>query len=165
MIPYVNLKLKKFWGVILTLFSNFQGKPGQNGSKNQKTNFLNVFYNPILHPFLGLDISFSKKKFKIVSPYERPFKIIIFIFLWDCTFKKTVAWCFWTTSWYGWNYGMNLQKYSHPPIGVRQVMWFNLGEGGGGGFCFYCRSLPHYGKTGALSSYKWRRNKPVKPLG
>ncbi len=47
--------------MILVLFSNFEAKRAKNGSKNQKTYFVNVSQISILRPSKGLYFSFSKK--------------------------------------------------------------------------------------------------------
>ena len=51
-----------------------------------------------------------------------------------------------------------------PPYWSASGHVIQLLEWGGGGSSSNCRNLPHYGKTGALSSFKWRWHKPVKPL-
>ena len=57
-----------FLKVILVLFSNFEAKRARNGSKNQKTYFVNVSQISILHPSKGLYSLFSKKKSNSLYP-------------------------------------------------------------------------------------------------
>jgi hypothetical protein len=56
---------KKFFFVILVLFSNFEAKRARNGSKNQKPDLVNV---SILHPSKGLYSLFSLKKSNSLYP-------------------------------------------------------------------------------------------------
>jgi hypothetical protein len=42
LIPFLIFFPKNFFEVILVLFSNFEAKRAKNGSKNQKTYFVNV---------------------------------------------------------------------------------------------------------------------------
>ncbi len=57
---FIFFKKIIFW-VILALFKNFEAKRAKNGSKSQKTYFVNVSSISILHPSKGLYSSFSKK--------------------------------------------------------------------------------------------------------
>ncbi len=59
---------KIFFGVILALFANFEAKCAKNGSKNQKTYFVNVSQISISHPSKGQYSSFSKKKSNSLYP-------------------------------------------------------------------------------------------------
>ncbi len=67
---------KRFLGVILALFANFEAKCAKNGSKNQKTYFVNVSQIS-----KGLYSSFSKKKSNSLYPtrYCVKFQAILFI--------------------------------------------------------------------------------------
>jgi hypothetical protein len=61
----------------VVLFSNFEAKRAKNGSKNQKTYFVNVSYISILHPSEGLYSLFSKKsqiRCTLLPIQEYPFR-------------------------------------------------------------------------------------------
>ncbi len=60
--PFSIFFKQNFFFAILVLFSNFEAKRAKNGSKNQKTYFVNVSWISILHPSKGLYSLFSKKK-------------------------------------------------------------------------------------------------------
>ncbi len=66
--PFSIFSKKFFCYIIFVLFSNFDCKCAGNGSKNQKTYFVNVSQISILHLSQGLYSLFSKKKSNSLYP-------------------------------------------------------------------------------------------------
>ncbi len=81
---------KKFFKVILVLFSNFEAKLARNSSKNQKTYFVNVSQISILHPSKGLYSLFSKKKSNLLYPIVHCINTV-FARVMRCTCNTTPA--------------------------------------------------------------------------